>query len=462
MIGINLVQPKTNEFEVPFNHEVRKVRFIEHQRNCYIAVGDKSGLLKILNWCEGKLYTLHSKIFKKKIVSMDFVINKNKIGILVAIEQSSNNLFYIENILNNKFFWCLVRHHYNMPYLIFQPHAELGINCLCFTFDNCNFIVGKLIKKNSKEFILDDSIFDGIPQIPHRIIDACAEIPKNYNENRKLFNSYRLLYLASQTGDIFSLIINNKGYFEVTHIAKSSGAIRSIIPIRRLKNVSDDLEGIIGISGAELFCVYKNKKDRVYKKLILKYSHNLQSIGTLFYKIPKTNKNANVILIADASSVIHFRQLYDELSSSNIQEALFEKRKIFSQELEDKVFGIVPLANNKSEKSLVSIGFGMGSNRFKVLDFLNKDYVIEQLEIKLDVDFKIPLKEQIDDLILLATKYEYSLEFKYELIAILFSSRKRFEFYKQTIENETIFFKGIVLIYWILSFSDRKNSNLSI
>jgi len=276
MLGIKFFKPTPSVEPIPFDYEIRQIEYYEMEDFYYIAGGDKAGKLVIFTYDGKEIKIILEKRFPYKIISMDFIIygeQEDRIGFLVALEvKDKPNLFFLPDVHiekdngdNPEAPWCIVENSFGTPQLILQPYIMKDLSKIFFSFKEGYAIIASL-KGQGERFYRLESEWEH--SFPSRIIDGCVEFPKylkrTRQENKEKGNH---MYLASKAGCILILSTNRDfkfppdKNFPVVHRLKTiPNSIRTITPISKIPYAKATLRGILGISGAELFCLYRDNE----------------------------------------------------------------------------------------------------------------------------------------------------------------------------------------------------------
>jgi hypothetical protein len=478
MLGIELFQPAPGITPISFNYELRSIEYIELEGVWFIGGGDKSGLLKVFKYSEGKPEPIIERKFDYKIISMDFILygkDEKQLGLIVALDiESQPNLWFHPDIRNeqpDESRWCVIKHEHDKPQMVFQPYVMTDLSKIMFSFQAGYFVIARVVPDGQGNYQLENQWDHSFPS---KIVDACAEFPKALDRTRKENKGKdNYIYLASKAGCILILTIdcmmkvnNSKG--NVLHILKTiHNSIRSIIPVNKLQSAKDTLRGILGIAGTEFFSLYRDKKQNAfpksYKIVTERYVNSLYTIEAGIYQVPEGKGTNNIILIGDSQGKLYARQFPIDLTQDNFAEVLIDERKSFRENMKDRFYGLVPITDRthgtENKKVLLRLALGLGSHEIIFEDLKNKNYIIGAIKQRLDLDLQkaeqVPLKSTVERCINLAREAEFDAQLKHDLMAAIFEHKPHeqplaLKFLKQQLIDEFI-----RLVYWLLSSEKR-------
>ncbi|MGD2084724.1 MAG: hypothetical protein PVH61_00950 [Candidatus Aminicenantes bacterium] len=479
MLGIKLFQSAPGIAPIPFNYELRSIEYIELEGVWFIGGGDKSGLLKVFKYSEGKPEPIIERQFDYKIISMDFILygkDEKQLGLIVALDiESQPNLWFHPDIRNgqpDESGWTVIKHEYDKPQMVFQPYVMMDLSKIMFSFQAGYFIIARVVPDGQGNYRLENQWEHSFPS---KIVDACAEFPKALDRTRKENKGKdNYIYLASKVGAILILTIDcmiklNSSKEKILHILKTiQNSVRSIIPVNKLQSAKDTLRGILGIAGTEFFCLYRDKKQNAfrenYKILTERYVNSLYMIDAGIFQVPEGKETNNIILIGDSQGTLHARQFSIYLTPDNLAEVLFDERKILREKMKDRIYGLVPITNRTpgagNKKAMLRLALGLGSHEIIFEDFKNKNYIIDEIkqQLRLDLNKKgeqISLESTLERCINLARKAECDTRLKYKLMAAIFDHKPGedplvLKFLQHRLINEFT-----RLVYWLLSSEKR-------
>jgi signal transduction histidine kinase len=473
MLGIKLFKPTPGISPIPFNYELRVIEYIELNGEWFIGGGDKSGLLKVFRYNGGKVDSILERKFDYKIISMDFILygkNEEQLGLIAALDiESQPNLFFYPDIRQKKDYWYEIKHKHDRPQMVFQPYVMEDLSKIIFSFQGGYFIIANVVPGKQGNYELAN-LWDH--SFPSKIVDVCAEFPKNLERTRKANKEKdNYIYLASKAGVILILTIDSErklNNFSILQRLKTiHNSVRSIIPINKLHGADVSLRGILGIAGTEFFCLYRGRKKNTfpenYKILTERYLNSLYTIDAGSYKIPEDKETNNIILIGDSQGMLHARQFSIDLNLDNFAEVLFDGRKIFREKMKDRIFGMVPITNRthdaENKKALLRLALGLGNHEIIFEDLKNKNYIIDnikrQLELGLYKAEQVSLKSTIEKCTNLAREAEDHLQSKYNLMAAVFEHKPEEHSLALMFLRQRLIDEFIRLVYLLLSSGRR-------
>jgi signal transduction histidine kinase len=478
MLGIKLFKPTPGILPISFKYELRSIEYIELDGEWFIGGGDKSGLLKVFRYNEGKVEPILERKFDYKIISMDFILygkNEDQLGLIAALDtESKPNLYFNPDIRSQgqtENCWHEIKHEHDKPQMVFQPYVMTDLSKIIFSFQAGYFVIANVFPDGQGSYKLEKQWDHSFPS---KIVDACAEFPKNLDRTRKENkgkNNY--INLASKVGCILILTIDGtiklkNSKEKILHNLKTiHNSVRSIIPINKLRGADASLRGILGIAGTEFFCLYRDKEKNAfsqnYKILTERYVNSLYTIDAGSYKIPGEKETNNIILMGDSQGMLYARQFSTDLNLDNFAEVLFDERKIFREKMKDRVFGMVPITGGahdaENKKALLRLVLGLGSHEIIFEDLKNKDYIIDDIKYRLELDLKkaeqVPLESIVEKCITLARDAECDLQLKNKLIAAIFEHKPKEQSLVLRFLKQGLIDPFIQLVYWLLSSGKR-------
>lgn len=451
MLGIKLFKktPGVKPIELPY--EIRSIEYIEHEKGWFIAGGDKSGKLIVFRYDGVQPETIIEHSFGFKISSLDFIMYGEKeqyLGLIVALNVEEHaNLFFNPNILQQenrkRKSWYEIKHPKGTPRLVLQPYVTKELNKIFFSFKDGYFIISSLEKSSNGDYY--NIVKEWDHQFPSRIVDGCVDFPKYLKRTRQSSGDKdNHIYLASKAGCILILKIYRDWKFsdekeKILHrLRVIPNSIRYITPLSKIPDAADTMRGILGITATDFFCLYRRSEaspERLnYQILTERFPNSLHTLAVGNYKNPdKETGTTNIILVGDSQNAINARQFSRALTPSNIAEVLFEKRRIFREKMEDRIFGIVPINRATSPQikdstfPLLELVFGLGNHKIVFRNLVNKVHIAHQIKERLGSDLGLsndtPLKKIIEAYIEKAREFESDLMVKYDLMASVFDHK---------------------------------------
>lgn len=487
MLGVSLFRLSKGIDPISFDYEIRKLGYAQFDNGWYIAGGDKAGSLKVLKYDGKEIIAIGNKSFGFKIIDIEFIIygkDEKKLGLMVALEKTSEpNIYFYPDVRTRPLYdksWNTIRHGHDVPRLVFQPYVNdtEKITKTVFSFQGGDFIIGDLIPDENQEqvYLIEKSWHYSFTS---RIMDACVEFPANIKQSRRENKQKNeVMYIASRGGDIWLFEINPgtkiTPSLEPHKVKTISNSIQAIIPIHRISREEGDITGVFGIAGSEFFILYCKQEDKLfpekYKLQKERFQDTLHSIAVGAFRNPDEEKEVynKVIFLGDSKKVIHARQFQDRLEYDNVTDVLFENRRIFSENLGDRVLDMIPIdyvSQNGKDSVLYQLVLGMGDHRIVFKDLLDWNYVLDKINRDLlkyiGTESRTTGKPlEIEQYINMAREFEYNHTKKCKLIAAIFYHKPSKKQLALKFLEEGRLNAFIQLMYWLLSEANRPIYNL--